>query len=108
MKIKTETVYILEENDLQDILKGLPKDPCKECGSNFARACCGCDKELQYNKIVNEYKQRNIFDHTLLVAKYKENAQNIKELNKQQDIIAQKLLSNLNLNIDEVLEHENE
>lgn len=95
----TKTEYIFTEEDKELLKKGLPENPCDNCDAG--RSCCGCQKERDYQKISQPFKDANIYDIALSVRRHAFLANQVQIMRKEMQTINEALPDFIKFNKEE-------
>jgi len=81
--MKIVETYEFDERDLELLRMPLPKNPCEIHCNGGMIGCCGCSEIFEYEKVVEEYKERGIYNIALEIQKVRDNMEKVCELMKE-------------------------
>ena len=62
MKVIEKREYSFDNEDLKLLKETLPDNPCEKCSPSERMVCCGCPDRREYDKVIEVYKDHNIYE----------------------------------------------
>ena len=62
MKVIEKREYSFDNEDLKLLKETLPGNPCEKCSPSERMVCCGCPDRREYDKVIEVYKDHNIYE----------------------------------------------